>query len=293
MGDGLGAASGATDAGATQDTSATVTEIVAIGEEVGQGSTLYRADDEPVVSLVAPDPLFRDLDTEADDGADVLALEQGLAALGHGEGLTVDSTYDSSTAAAVEAWETDLGRAAPDGVVTVGEVVLLAEPATVLGQDAVVGDTVQTGTPVLTLGTESQVVDVAVDATETREWVVGTPVEVAWSDGSVGTGSVVDLGRDEADGTVPAVVALAQQDSGRPVGTEVDVVRTTAERPGTLAVPVAAVVFGDDGPAVRLVEGDAAATDDVATGVTLGIVSGGWVEITDGLAEGDQVRLPG
>jgi hypothetical protein len=45
----------------------------------------------------------------------------------------------ADTDVAVEAWETDLGRADPDGVVKIGDVVFLTEPGDVLGHEASVG----------------------------------------------------------------------------------------------------------------------------------------------------------
>jgi hypothetical protein len=268
---------------------ATLTELLAVGETAGRGSVLYRADDEPIVALLSATPLFRDLRVGVTDGPDVQAIESELRALGYG-GFTVDEHYDASTAAAVQRWETDLGRSEPDGVVTVGEVRLLDEPAAVLEHSATVGDLLEPDDAVLVLGADSRVIEADVEAADAEDWAVGTPVEVAWPDGTTSTGSVVEVGRDVSDHQVPIEIALADG-AGKavPIGSRVDLARTVAQRTGAVAVPVSAVVQGGDGPAVRVV-GDG---DDRVVHVELGIVDDGWVEVAKGLEAGTTVRLPG
>jgi hypothetical protein len=269
--------------------SATLTELLPIGSQATRGSVLYRADDEPIVALLAATPLFRDLTTGV-EGPDVAALEANLVELGYGSGLDVDEDFDAATAAAVREWEEDLGRADPDGIVTVGEVTFLDEPTAVLGHEAAVGDLLEPGDPVLVLGTESRVVESDIVAEDASDWPVGTTVTLDWGDGTTGTGTVTEVSRDVVGGEVAFVVTIAEGGGAdRPVGSRVGVVRTVAERTGVLAVPVAAVVDGDDGPAVR-VAGDGA--DRLAL-VELGIVDAGWVEVTSGIDEGTAVRLPG
>jgi hypothetical protein len=274
---------------ATGPSRATLTELLAVGETAGRGSVLYRADDEPIVALLSATPLYRDLRSGVTDGPDVQAIESELRALGYG-GFTVDEHYDPSTAAAVQRWETDLGRSEPDGVVTVGEVRLLDEPAAVLEHRATVGDLLEPDDAVLVLGADSRGIEADVEAADAEDWAMGTPVEVAWPDGTTSTGSVVEVGRDVSDHQVPIEIALADG-AGKavPIGSRVDLARTVAHRTGAVAVPVSAVVQGGDGPAVRVV-GDG---DDRVVHVELGIVDDGWVEVAKGLEAGTSVRLPG
>jgi hypothetical protein len=268
---------------------ATLTELLAVGETATRGTVLYRADDEPIVALLSSTPLFRDLRVGVTDGPDVQAVESELRALGY-SGFTVDDHYDAGTAAAVRRWETELGRAEPDGVVTVGEVRLLAEPTAVLEHGAEVGDLLEPDDAVLVLGAESRVLEADVEAAEVGSWAVGTPVELTWSDGSTTSGSVVEVGRDVADSQVPIVVALAAgTGTEAPIGSRVGIVRTVAERTGAVAVPVSAVLQGEGGPAVRV----AGNGRDRLVPVELGIVDDGWVEVTEGLEVGTSVRLPG
>jgi peptidoglycan hydrolase-like protein with peptidoglycan-binding domain len=274
--------------GTTGSSTATLTELLAVGETASRGSVLYRADDEPIVALLSATPLFRDLQTGVTDGPDVAAIESELRELGYG-GFTVDEHFDSATAAAVRGWEEDLGRSDPDGVVTVGEVQLLDEPTAVLEHQVAVGDLLEPGDAVMVLGAESRVVEADIDADEVVDWAVGTALEVEWADGTTSTASVVEVGRDVADGQIDLVIALADgAGSEVPIGTRVDLLRTVAERASAVAVPVSAIVEGDEGPAVRVV----ADGDDREVDVELGIVDDGWVEIASGLEAGTEVRLP-
>lgn len=274
--------------GGSGSATATLTDLLAVGETATRGSVLYRADDEPIVALLSATPLFRDLRTGIADGPDVQAVEAELQALGY-RGFTVDEHFDAATATAVRRWEEDLGREDPDGVVMVGEVQLLDEPTAVLEHRAQVGDLLEPGDAVLVLGAESRVIEADVEAAEVGAWAVGTVLEVGWADGTTSTGSVVEVGRDVVDSQVEIVVALAEgAGADAPIGSRVDLVRTVAERSGVVAVPVSAVVQGDGGPAVRLV----GSRRDRRVDVELGIVDDGWVEVTSGLEVGAAVRLP-
>lgn len=264
---------------------ATLTGVLEVGAVADRGSVLYSADTEPVAVLLAPEALFRNLSTGSSDGDDVQALEENLSAMGLGKGLTVDQNFDSATAAAVKKWEESLGRETPDGIVSVGEVVFIPEPATVISRRAGVGDKLNVGTPVLTLGTRSMVVTGKVDVEDRARWAPETVVRLDWDD-QPGTGTVIEVGRDEAGGQVEVTIALGSDAPDVPVGTEVGVSATTAERNGVVAVPVSAIVGGPYGPAVRTEIGE-------LVPVELGIISGGLAEIAKGLEEGTKVRLPG
>ncbi len=267
---------------------ATLTGVMDVGSVAGRGSVLYSADTEPVAALLAPEALYRDLSTVSTDGDDIKALEENLSALGHGAGMTVDRHFDSATASAVKRWEQDLKRLAPDGTVSVGEVVFIPEPAAVISRRAVVGDKLNIGTPVLTLGTQSRVVTAMVDVDSRDDWAAGKVVELHWAD-RPGTGTVTEVGRDEVGGQLGVTIALGQDAPDVPIGTEVEAWVTTAEKSGVVTVPVSAIVDWADEPAVRLV----GKSEDSIVPVKLGIVSGGLAEITEGLKAGTKVRLPG
>jgi hypothetical protein len=289
-GDGADGASG--DGGSGEASSAILTSVLDVGATVDRGTVLYTADDEPVVALIGEVPAWRTLEQGVDDGVDVRQLEENVAALGYGD-LDVDESFTADTAAAVEAWETDLGRTAPDGVVTLGEVVFLSERGDVLGHEASVGDTLEAGSPVMTIGSEERVVVADVDATEAGGWTPGSTVELEWADGTTSQGTVVGTGREVSDGEVELTVAIGADDTGagqRRSGAEATVSLVDARRDGVVAVPVSAIVDDGGSPAVRVAQPDG---PDNIVPVQVGLVADGWIEITDGLDGGEEVRLPG
>lgn len=283
-------------AGPTSEAPAvTLTSIAALGTAVATGTVLYGAAGEPVVALQA-DPVrvdgvfWRDLATGVDDGADVRLLEESLVTLGYGDDLTVDETFTSVTAAAVERWEADLGRRDPDGVVDVGDVVVVPEVSEVVAHLVTPGGALRTGGAVLVIASATQVVRAPVEAPRIAEWSVGAPVTLAWSDGRSTAAHVVDVGRDVIDGEVELTVDLDAETSGRATGTRVTVVRTADRRDGALTVPVAAIEAGEAGePGVVVLDGAVRRQVPVAVGV----VSDGWVEVSGDLVAGEHVVLPG
>jgi multidrug efflux system membrane fusion protein len=273
--------------------SATLTSLLDVGTTADRGTVLYTADDQPVVALIGELPAWRTLEQGVDDGADVRQLEENLVGLGYGAGLEVDESFTADTAAAVEAWETDLGRATPDGVVTIGDAVFLTTPGDVLGHDASVGDTLEAGSPVMTIGSEQRIVVADVDATSAGGWTPGSIVELEWADTTTTQGTVIGTGREVTDGQVELTVAVGSGDSGageRRSGAEATVTLVDARRDGVIAVPVAAIADDGGSPAVRVVQSDG---PDRVVPVQTGLVADGWIEITAGLDGGEKVRLPG
>jgi membrane fusion protein, multidrug efflux system len=279
--------------GSGEAPSAILTSVLDVGATVDRGTVLYTADDEPVVALIGEVPAWRTLEQGVDDGVDVRRLEQNLVALGYGDDLDVDDSFTAETAAAVEAWETDLGRTTPDGVVSLGEVVFLSEPGDVLGHEASVGDTLEPGSPVMTIGSEQRLVVADVDATEAGGWTPGSTVELEWADGTTTEGTVLGTGREVTDGEVELTVAVGAGQSGggeRRSGAEATVTLVDARRNGVLAVPVSAIIDDGGSPAVRVARPDG--LDEVVR-VETGLVADGWIEITAGLDGGEEIRLPG
>ena len=292
--DDQGGGSGGGDGGGGGDVpSAILTAMLNVGATADRGTVLYTADDQPVVAMIGDLPAWRTLEQGVDDGADVRQLEENLAALGYGDGLDVDESFTADTAAAVEAWETDLGRAAPDGVVTIGEVVFLTEPGDVAGHDASVGDTLEAGSPVMTIGSEQRMVVADVNAAEAGRWTPGSTVEIGWADETTSRGTVVGTGNEVTEDEVELTVAIGSDDAGagqRRSGAEATVTLVDARRDGVLAVPVAAIVDDGGSPAVRVAQTDG---PDRTVPVQTGLVADGWIEITAGLDGGEEIRLPG
>jgi RND family efflux transporter MFP subunit len=90
---------------------------------------------------------------------------------------------------------------------------------------------------------------------------------------------------------VPVEVALGSRPAGVQVrpGFLARIEFSLDTRRGALAVPASAVGVGPTGPFVYVVEDDTLAVSPVAVGVT----AEGWVEVTEGLAEGKRVVVSG
>ena len=102
------------------------------------------------------------LEQGVDDGADVRQLEEKRA--GYGAGLDVDETFTTTPWPKSRPWETDLGCMPPTASSTIGDVVFVTAPGDVLGDEASVGDTLEAGSPVLTIGAERDATEAAWDS---------------------------------------------------------------------------------------------------------------------------------
>jgi peptidoglycan hydrolase-like protein with peptidoglycan-binding domain len=254
-------------------------------------------------------PAFRDLDTDSDPGADVAQLEQALIDLGFGASLTVDETYDSATAAAVEAWEASLGRDDPDGTVELGDVSFGGAGVRVDAITADVGTQVESGSAVVEVTSSTKVVslDLDVDAADGLEG--GAVVDLELPDGQATTGTVFVVGAEEesaddddpsADGsappddsapTVPVTIILDEPDLADAIDSgTVDVSVERSRVDGATAVPVTALLaLAEGGYAVEVV--DDAGGQLVA--VDVGTFADDMVQVTgDGIEPGVEVVVP-
>jgi len=118
--------------------SGTVTDLPAVGEVVRRGQELYGIGGEPVILMYGKVPAYRALAEGVDEGPDVEQLESNLAALGYSPGV-VDDGFTSATAAAVAAWQEDLGLEAT-GEVELGRVVFLPGPQRITQLEATLGE---------------------------------------------------------------------------------------------------------------------------------------------------------
>ena len=85
---------------------------------------IAEVDGQPVIAMLGPIPMWRDLGPSVADGKDVLQLEFPLAALGYADvhEVTVDDDWTSATTNAVEAFQDDHGQD-DDGTIQRGEIV--------------------------------------------------------------------------------------------------------------------------------------------------------------------------
>jgi hypothetical protein len=289
--------------------SGVVTGVTPVGTTVSLGGVLFHLDLQPTVLLHGEIPAFRDMSVDADDGADILQLEQALVNLGYGDGVTVDGDFTDATAEAVAAWEEALGRLDPDGVVSLGDVVFAPGDLRVAEVLADRGTQVQSGAEVVDVTATTKVVTLALTVDQVSDLEAGIPVTVRLPDGTEAAGIVADVASepssDDADGaaqdpdgsgeeTYPVTVTLDDPsladayDSG---GVEVTVERSRTE--DATAVPVTALLaLSEGGYALQVV--DASQPDGYTlVPVEVGTLAGEWVEVTgDGIEAGVEVVVP-
>lgn len=121
----------------------TVTALPAVGDRIERGEQLYALAGEPVLLMYGEVPAYRELAEGVEDGPDVEQLEQNLAALGYEPGA-VDEEFSSTTAAAVAAWQEDLGLE-ETGAVELGRVAFLPGPRRVTEVEATLGEAIGSG----------------------------------------------------------------------------------------------------------------------------------------------------
>ncbi|MGL5859316.1 MAG: peptidoglycan-binding protein [Angustibacter sp.] len=303
--------------------SGVVTRAASEGTTVRSGAVVYAVNREPMVLLTGDEPAYRALSTASADGADVQQLERALVALGYGDGVSVDRRYTAATADAVREWEDDLGRADPDGTVSLADVVFAPGPVRVSAQQAPPGTQVQSGSTVLTVTSTTPIVSVDLDAGRADEVAVADRVDLDLPNGTSSTGTVSRIGAAESGGsasgsasspgaggqgsgategdpTFPVEVALRDPAKAKNLtGGDVEVSFETSRQEDALTVPVAALVALSEGGYAVEVAGDAgqaSASGGSATRllpVEVGTISDDTAAITgDGVRDGLVVVVP-
>src|SRR5262249_2024779 len=169
----------------------TLTWLPTPGTTVRRGQRLYSVDARPVPLLVGDLPLYRPLHTGVPDGPDVRVLEQNLAALGYGDGLAVDETFSAATAAAVKAWQHDLGLA-ETGALGPGDAVVLPAAVRLAPVAATPGARARGSLLPAPRTTRSVPVDLPVAQQELASR--GARVQVELPDGRLVAGTVASIG---------------------------------------------------------------------------------------------------
>jgi membrane fusion protein, multidrug efflux system len=280
----------------------TLTWIAPAGSTVAWGETLFKVDEQPVVALYGQVPMYRTLEEGTDVGTDVQQLQENLAELGY-TGFAVNGVYDASTAAAVRAWQADLGL--PEtGIVEPDQVMFLPGPVRIAGHMARVGEALR-GAPVLSytgldrlvtvdlrvtdrdLAGEGQTVTVTIPGVGVVEGEVATVSTILTAAGASGTGA----GSSAAEVRIEVTITIADQGViGSLDAAPVEVGFASEGREDVLVVPVAALLaLAEGGYGVEIVEGD---TTRIVP-VTTGMFAAGRVEISgEDIAEGVMVGVP-
>jgi membrane fusion protein, multidrug efflux system len=283
-----------------------------VGTTVGQGDTLFQLDLQPTVLLHGEIPAFRDLSVDADPGADITQLEQALVDLGFGAGVTVDTDFTDATADAVTAWEEALGRADPDGVVTLGDVVFAPADLRIDEVTADRGTQVQSGADVVQVTATTKVVTLQLTVDQVANVEAGTPVTVTLPDDTEATGTIADVATepstdggdggsdpapDSGDGsedTYPVTVAL--DDPAVADGFDSGTVDVSVERSRTedaTAVPVTALLALSEGGYAVQVADDTQPGGYRLVAVEVGTIAEEWAEVSgDGIEAGVDVVAP-
>lgn len=271
----------------------TLTGLPEEGSTVRRGEAAYRVDDVPVPLLVGDLPMWRELDITVSDGRDVRQLERNLAKLGYDPG-TVDRDFTGYTEAALLDLQEDLGvdetgRAAP------GDFVIAPGPALVGAVAAGVGQPLSPGAELYTASGTDHVVVVELDPADEALAEVDAPADVTLPSGNEVAATVSSVGVVEtttaADGSstslLPITLTLDKPGAVADLSlapVNVDLTRET--KADVLAVPVTALVaLAEGGHAVHRVEDG---TPELVA-VETGLYADGYVEVVDGLAEGDEV----
>lgn len=269
-----------------------VTWVAAAGSTLSSGDVIFRVNNVPVILLEGDAVLWRDLEVGS-TGTDVAALESALASLGYDPngGMTVDSTYRSSTAAAVRRFQAAMGFD-ETGVFDFRAAVMRPGDVVITGTSLAVGDDVAGGDIVLTVSDTSRAVAFAIDPDQLPTIVAGTVVQVRLPDGTTTSGVVtfVAAGIDADTTTYEVTATLTEPVELSGDRLDVTVSATIPLVADSLLVPPRAIVVRDDsGTSVQAVRDGAV----VFVPVTVVAISGQLTAITaEGLAAGDVVVVP-
>lgn len=181
--------------------------VVAPGDEVVQGSTLYLLNQRPVVVAQGAVPAFRPIG-EGVEGADVAQLQAMLHAQGSYSG-TIDGTAGPRTVTAIKAWQKALG-VAQTGLVELGDVVFVPTLPIRVSLDAELvsrGLSLSGGEPVLRGLPAAPAFTMPVTDAQAAMMPTGTAVQVTSPEGTVWDAVAGDRVTDEQSQTI--VVSLS------------------------------------------------------------------------------------
>lgn len=268
------------------------------GTVVKRGERLFELDGRRRPRLfLGTRPMWRSLRAGVSDGLDVRQIEANLKALGYApKGMKVDRHWDARTTAAVKRWEKATGQAR-DGVIEIGDVIVLPSAIRVRETTAEIGTAVGPGGPILAATRAAKVVTVRLDAAKRGRLAVGDAVSIVLPDDTKVAGTVRSIGRvanvdDQGGATVTVTVTLDTPSAVPDLDqAPVTVHVTTEAHEDVLAVPVEAILaLREGGYAVEVVDASGARR---YVAVTLGLFEDGMVEISgSGLSAGDRVVVP-
>ena len=230
-------------------------------------------------------------------GADVLQLEQALDRLGFNANATmvVDEVFTSETRDSLVEWQSATGQE-PDGVLHVGDVVVVEAGVRVIAELAAVGVTASPGTALLDVADVEQIVSFDLDAADQSLVDEGDRVTVVLPDNAELAGVVEEIATTATttqDGSTTFAVTVRLDDPaavGNLTEAPVDVEVVGSSVSDVLAVPVSALVALSDGG--YAIEADSGSGFRLVSAEP-GFFADGLVEIdVAGVDVGDLVALP-
>jgi len=273
-----------------------VTWLPRAGSVVARGGTLFRVNDRPVTLFYGSTPMFRDLGTVGQVGRDVRVLADNLRALGYRIGAQPapgdlvgagDAVLTEGLKAAAQRWQRDRRIRPADGVLKLGDVLVLPGKVRVGAAGAKLGD--DASGDVLAVSDRTKAVSVEIDAHRADDVRAGQKVRITLPDSTVTTGTVGSVSTDvkKADDTPKAQVTIAVDKPAaldRLTSADVDVRFTGTTVRHVLAVPVGALLALSGGGYGVQVAGGA------LTAVKVGLFADGLVQVSgSGLTEGMRV----
>jgi multidrug efflux pump subunit AcrA (membrane-fusion protein) len=281
--------------------SGTLTRLPTAGRVVHRGQTAFEVDGAKVPLFYGYRPAWREMSQGMTDGADAQELESNLAALGYGDGLTVDRHFSLATYWAVRTWQKDW-HLPVTGTVPLGQVVFVPAAVRVAGFDLKVGAQVHPGAQVEHGTGSAPDVSMQLAPADVPNVKVGDPVVVSLPDGSTRDGvinkvSSVAQTNPSTSGTastvvVPVTISLKGTIKGLLDQATVQVGVTAVQHKGVLAVPTVALLARPFGKyVVTVANGTVRRNVEVKPG--LFDETSGLTEVSgSGLAEGDRVEVP-
>jgi peptidoglycan hydrolase-like protein with peptidoglycan-binding domain len=283
---------------------------------VTTGTVLFLRDHLPVVAIEGDvsdvAALERALSVGVDDGTDVEILEEFLVSAGFtADGaLVVDDKFDVATATAVLAWWQSIDPAisvAPEAlVVPAGGFVVVAGGLEVGRAVVAEGATIGADAVVLNLTAPARMVTTTAPIDD-ETFALGATVDVEFPDGTVGPGTIVDVGTTATNdtgtpGAVPTVPVSLRVDEIPAAYDEFLSIPVTlrvvdqSEQGALVVPPTALVALAEGGYALEVVDTPGTADTAAVThlvAVEPGLYADGFVVVTGPeVTEGLEVVVP-
>jgi hypothetical protein len=275
---------------------AVLTWLPPAGRVIRQGQVAWRTDNGvPTYLLYGRVPAWRALD-EGMRGDDVAQLNRNLVRLGYaGSGYIAAAgwrCFSWDTRYGLERLQASLGLART-GTLPLGQAVFEPAALRVATVTARLGGAA--AGPVFTATSDRHVVSISLDAGSQSEVRKGDAVSITLPDGTTTAGVISSVGKvATGHGSSATIGVLVRLDHPGAAGhldqAPVQVIITTSQVHGVLAVPVAALVARPGGYAVEVVSGGGHRLVPVRVG--LADPAAGMVQVTGNLAAGERVVVP-